>query len=135
MNPQSLTKRRSCQKGFTLIETLIAVVVMGIAVGALLLVLTSVVDQTVLPEIHNVGSHLLEREFERVTSQRFAAVVNEPSTAFPGSFSDYSWQVAVSPVPAALASDPGMSQYKQVLVTVTHASGGAVSLSTVVTNN
>ena len=127
--------RKLKQKGFSLIEMVIAIVVLTIAVGTLLVVFGDVLSSTVMPEIVNVSSELAERELERVSGLRFSSVVNEGPTSYTGSFSNYSYQVTVSAVPLALANDAGMTQYKQVAITVSHATAGAVTLTTVVTNN
>ena len=124
----------SSQKGFNLIEVIIVILVLSLAVGTLLISFSGVVQMSVTPELLDRSVELAERELERVSGLRFSSVVNDGPVSYAGDFSDYSYQIAVSPVPAALAADPGMLQYKQVQVTVTHASAGSVTLSTVVTN-
>ena len=86
-------------------------------------------------EILSVSTDLAEQQLERVTGQRYSQVINEGPTSFTGNFSNYSYQISVSAVPAALATDPGMVQYKQVQVSVSHVSAGTVNLRTVVTNH
>lgn len=118
-----------------MIELIIAIVVLSIAIGTLGNVLANMTTQAVLPRSLNTSTHLAEQELERVSGLRFSAVANEGPTSYTGNFSDYSYQVAVSAVPATLATDPAQAQYKQVAVTVSHATGGSVTLTTVVTNN
>ena len=126
--------KRNKDRGFTLIELVVAIVVISIAVSGLLVTFSNIIRATVQPEVINISTHLAEQEMERETALRFSSVANVASTNFGGSFSAYSFQVAVSAVPAALANDPGMANYKQVLVTVTHTSGVSLSLTSVVTN-
>lgn len=116
-----------------MIEVVIAMVVIAIAVGTLLAVLAEMTNATVMPEVVNIATHLAERELDRVSGLRFSAVANEGPTSYTGAFSNYSYQVTVSAVPAAIAVDPGMTQYKQVQVTVTPTTAGAVSLTTLLT--
>jgi len=127
-------RQKDKTRGFTLIEIVIAIVILSIALGTLLTVIANVTQQTVVPEFLNGASYLAERQFEQVTNRRFADVVSQGWTSFTGNFSDYAYQLNVGPVPVSLAADPGMTQYKQVEITVRHSSAGAVSLYTIVTN-
>ena len=121
--------------GFSLIEMVIAIIILSIAVGTVLSAFSNVIKSTVTPELIDVSTDLAEKEMERVVGQRFSVIANEATTAYTGSYSNYSYKVDVAAVPVALASDAGMISYKQVTVTVTHATAGAVSLTTIVTNN
>ena len=123
------------EKGFTMIELIIAIVILSIAIGTLGVVIANMTTQAVLPGVLNTSTQLAEQEMERVSGLRFSAIANEASTSYTGNFSAYSYQVTVSAVPVALANDPGQAQYKQVQVTVTHTAGGSISLTTIVTNN
>lgn len=123
------------QKGFSLIEMVIAIIILSVAVGTLLVAFSNVLSSTLTPEIIGVGTNLAEKEMERVTGLRYSAVADVATTAYTGNFSNYSYKIDVTAVPVALASDAGMTNYKQVKVTVTHASAGAVSLTSIVTNN
>lgn len=123
------------KKGFTLIELIIAIAVLSIAIGSLFLVLANLVNTSVLPQVLNVGAGLAEEQLERVTQLRYSDVVNQGPANFGGNFSSYSYRIQVAAVPAALANDPGMANYKQVTVTVTHSTAGSVSATTVATNH
>ncbi len=122
-------------RGFTLIELIIAVSVLAIVIGTAVSVLGDILNSTVQPEILDTSTHLAEREMERISFMRFSQVANAGPANFTSPFSNYSYQVTVSPVPAALANDPGMAGYKQVQVTVTHLAASPVSLTTIVTRN
>jgi prepilin-type N-terminal cleavage/methylation domain-containing protein len=123
------------QKGFTLVELVMGMVVLSVAVGALIAGVTAMVRQSVLPEIINTSTYLAEREMERVTSQRFSKIGDEASTAFAAPFGNYSYEVEVDAVPGAIANDPGMNEYKQVKITVSHPQGGSIDLTTIATRN
>lgn len=123
------------ERGFSLIEMIITIIILTLAVGTIVSAFSEVVRMSVMPEVINTGTGLAEQEIERVTGLRFSSVTNEGPAGFPGSFSNYSYQISASPVPVSLAVDPGMARYKQVQVTVTHATAGSVSLSTVAANN
>jgi len=120
--------------GFTLIEVVVAFAVLSIAVGSLLAVMSGVMSSSVYPEVLNTGVFLAERELERVSGLRYAQLSASGPANFPAPFSDYSYRIAVSAVPASLAADPGMADYKQVEIIVSHPDGGSVKLTTVRTN-
>ncbi len=124
-------------KGFTLIETIIAIVVIGIAFLGLLAVVTGVFTNATHDEVMAIATMLAKGEMERVSGLTFLNVVDENRDApasFTGNFSNYSWQVRVDAVPAAIATDPGMTNYKQVEARITNVIAGDLSLKTIVTN-
>ena len=123
------------KKGFSIIELLIAIVILSMAVGTLVVVLDEVIHAEVLPETLNISTALAEQEMERVTALRFASVVNEGPIAYTGDFSSYTYEIKVTAVPVDLANDPGMSNYKQVQIIVQHSVLGSVNLETIVTNH
>lgn len=128
-------KMKHNQKGFSLIEMVLAIIILSVFCGVVLSVFSDVMQSTVKPEIIDVSTGLAEKEMDRVTGLRFSSVANEASTSYTGNFSNYSYKVDLSAVPLSLASDAGMALYKQVKVTVTHSTAGSVSLTTIVTNN
>lgn len=111
-----------------------AMVIIGISVASLLTVAASITNATTKPEIVNIASALAEQQIEKTTMLRYSDIANVSSTSFGGSFSSYTYQVAVSAVPLTLALDSLMETYKQVVVTVNHPQGGSVQLSTIVAN-
>ena len=126
---------RLAGKGFTLIELVMATTVLIIAVGGLLTIFANVVHSTVMPELLNIGAYLGEEQLERVKTLRYSDVLNQGPTPFGGNFTNYDYQVVVSPVPLTLADDPGMLNYKQVQMIVRHTTVGQVTLTTVISNH
>ncbi|HAZ09749.1 MAG TPA: hypothetical protein DCY56_01395 [Candidatus Omnitrophica bacterium] len=125
-------------RGFTLVETVIGIVVIGIIALGLFATFTGVFTNAVRDEVVTVATSLAKGEMERVTRLSFASVVDQnrgTPVSFGGNFTNYSWQIRVDAVPVAIASDPGMAQYKQVESRVTNPMVGDISLKTIVTNN
>lgn len=120
-------------KGFTLVETVISIVIIGIAFLGLIAVMTGVFTNATRDEVMTVAAMLAKGEMERVTAEGFS--VTADSGTYGGNFSDYSWEIIVSAVPVSIASDAGMTQYKQIEAAVTNAMIGTVSLKTILTNN
>lgn len=124
-------------RGVTLIETMIAIVIIGIAFLGLVAVLTGAFTNATRDEVMSVAAMLATQEMERVLGLDFDDVANEnrgSPESFGGDFSNYSWQVRMDAVPTDIAVDPSKSDYKQVEVRVTNAIAGDVSLKTIVTN-
>ena len=125
-------------RGFTLIETVIGIAVLGVMALGLFAVFTSVFKNAVQDETISVATSLARGELERVTRMSFVNVVDQnrdSAVSFGGNFSNYSWQIRVDAVPAGITSDPSMTNYKQVEVRVTNPMAGDISLKTIVTNN
>lgn len=125
-------------KGFTLIETVIGIVVLGVIALGLFATFTGVFTNAVRDEAVTIATSLAKGELERTARLSFAGVVSQNAgspVSFGGNFANYSWQIVVSAVPVAIASDAGMAQYKQVESRVTNPMVGDISLKTIVTNN
>jgi prepilin-type N-terminal cleavage/methylation domain-containing protein len=125
-------------RGFTLIETVIGIAVIGIIAIGLLATFTGVFTNALRDEVMTIATGLAKGEMERVSRLGFASVVDQNRGApvsFGGNFSNYSWQVRVDPVPAGIENDPGMANYKQVEARVTNPIVGDIGLKTIVTNN
>jgi len=125
-------------RGFTLVETVIGIVVIGIIALGLFATFTGVFTNAVRDEVVTVATSLAKGEMERVTRLSYASIVNQNRGApvsFGGNFTNYSWQIRVDPVPVAIADDDDMDNYKQVESRVTNPMVGDISLKTIVTNN
>jgi len=125
------------RNGFTLVETIISVVVIGIAFLGLLAVFTGTYTRAVYGDALTTATMLADGEMERVKGLGFASVSDQnrdAPVAFGGNFSNFFWQVRVDAVPVAIATDPTMTNYKKVEVRVSNGIIGYVSINTVVTN-
>ncbi len=125
-------------RGFTLIETVIGIVVIGIIALGLFATFTGVFTNAVRDEVVTVATSLAKGEMERVTRLAYASIVDQnrgTPVSFGGNFTNYSWQIRVDAVPVGIANDPGMTSYKQVESRVTNPMVGDISLKTIVTNN
>lgn len=123
--------------GFTLIETIISILIIGIAFLGLVAVVTGVFTNATHDEAMATATLLAKQEMERVSGLGFANVVDEnrdSAVAYGGNFSNYSWQVRVDAAPIAIADDATMTNYKQIETRITNAIVGDVSLKTIVTN-
>lgn len=112
------------RKGFTLIETVISIVIIGVVFLGLLAVVTGVFTHATRDEVMTTATMLAKGEMERASGLDWT--VADDSGSFTGNFSDYSWEINVT------ATD---SEHKQVNATVTNAMIGSVTLTTMVTNN
>jgi len=123
-------------KGFTLIETVISIVVIGVAFLGLVAVFTGAFTNATFDEAMTVATMLTKGEMERVIGLGFSVddEHRDDPVSFGGNFTNYSWQVRVDPVPEDIAVDEDMSEYKQVEVRVTNAIVGDISLKTIITN-
>lgn len=124
-------------RGFTLIETVIAIVIIGVVFMGLLAVFTGVFTNAVRDEALTVATSLAKGELERVTRLSYASIKIIPASnvSFTGNFANYSYQIIVSAVPVAIANDLTMTNYIQIEVRVTNGLTGVVSLKTIATNN
>lgn len=125
-------------KGFTLIETVIGIVVLGIIALGLFATFTGVFTNAARDEVVTIATSLAKGELERTARLSFVSIIDQNRGApvsFGGNFTNYSWQIRVDAVPVVIASDPGMAQYKQVESRVTNPMVGDISLKTIITNN
>ena len=123
-------------RGFTLIETVIAIVIIGVVFAGLLAVFTGIFTNACRDEVLAISTSLAKGEMERVTRLTYGSIASTPNVSFGGNFANYSYQIIVSAVPEAIASDvPPMSEYKQIEVRVTNELTGIVSLKTIAINN
>lgn len=93
---QFLKKSIRSDKGFTLIEIIMAIVVISLAITPILVILPSVLRDTVIVEYMDVGSRLAEQQIERVLSLPFPSVAAVGLTAYTGDLANYRYSIAVS---------------------------------------
>lgn len=130
--------------GFTLIETIITLVVLSIAAMGVLSVFTTGMKGSANPLIINQAISLAQEKMDEAIALRksggFNAVVPDAGGAFPAPYAAFSWARAVVCVTALDVNNdsgaplPCASGYARVTVTVTHALIGNVALDTLVTN-
>lgn len=129
--------------GFTLIETIITLVVLSIAAVGVLSVFTTGIKGSANPLIINQAVSLAQEKMEDAialrTSGGFNAVWPNAGGPFPAPYDAFSWARAVVCVTAldlntGTGAPPCASGYARVTVTVTNALIGIVALDTLVTN-
>ncbi len=122
------THFRKFSKGFTLIELVIVIVVMGIALAPIGVMFHHVMVKYAEPEAYQVAATLAEGEMERVTGLSFVNIANDGPTAFDN-FPNYTYQVTVG----VITGEADTSKYKQVEVVVNNSALGVnVRLVTIV---
>ncbi len=120
------------KKGFTIIELIIVIIVLGICFAPIAVLFRNVSIKYATSEIMQIATALAEQEMERVTSLRFSSVIAEGPTLFTGNFSNYSYQVRVSTATIGAVSYP-QNRYKRVDLDVSSGIIGRVRLTTIVT--
>lgn len=142
------------RKAFSIIETVIVIIIMGIVLTPFSILVLNVLQQNVRSQAWATAVSLAEGEMERVASLRFSdqaaspgsGVNCEPLTAFSAPFSAYSHKVDVFYVNAnSLNTSVGQpsncpgsgtaTDYKRVEITVTNSIAGNVKLISLVTND
>lgn len=123
------------RKGFSLVEMIIAMVVIGIAFYALISVFITVAPRNVNLEYLTKATHLAFEKMEETTVKPFTSIVSQSATSFTGDFSQFQYQVIMNYVTAAepdtLAG--GSTSYKRVKVRTWGGLSGVVELTTLVT--
>lgn len=132
-NAKKVVSRRT---GFTLIEVIIVILILGIALMPLGVLMVNALSKNTYPSAQITAAALAEGEMDRITNQKFSTVAAVGSTAFSAPFAAYSYSVAVDYVDAGALNTPvvGPTNYKRVAVTVTSAASGNVTLVTLMTN-
>lgn len=129
---------RKSQGGFTLIETIITLIVLSIAVVGVLSVFTVGLKGSTDPLILNQALALAQEKMEEAVALRqsggFAAVttINPGAPAFPAPYDTYGWSRALDCDPAFV---PCPAQYQRVTITVSwNAGADSVGLATLIAN-
>lgn len=116
------------KKGFSLIEIILVILVIGISSLGLVIVMQQVLFDIHKPRIISTATSLAESEAERVIRRKFISVVDEnrdAPQAYSGSLSAYGWQVRVTDVD---------SDNKIAEIRVNHVAIGYVWLAFLKTN-
>lgn len=122
------------KKGFTIIETVIFIVVLGIVLAPFSILIVNVMAKNAYSQAWATSVAIAEGEMERVTNLRFQSVEGEIPVAL---FTTTNYQVNVDYVNANDLNTPvaGPTDYKRVQIVVNNYIAGTVTLTTLVTND
>jgi len=126
-------------RGFTLIETIVVIVLAGIILASMVVPFTTGILQSTKPEMVATAMYLAHQQMEALMQFNYC----QPSLATgttamapaPAPFSNYQWGWTISYVTGAVgfpssATDVG---YKKIVVTVADPQGSTYTVSSVVT--
>lgn len=136
MKPQTEHRKpQTEQTGFTLIELIIVIVVVGICFISIMSLFAEGLNKNITNEIRTVATSLAEGKMEEVLQNSFASITNE-SGSFDVPFSDYSYQVSWNYVESTDLDTPveGPTEYKNVRVSVSHNLIEDVVLTTLISD-
>jgi len=125
------------KKGFTLIETVLVIIVLGIVLTPISILIVNVIGNNVRSQAWATAVALAEGEMERVTASRFSLVNDEASVSFSAPFNAYTKEIVVDYVAASALDTPvgGPTDYKRVQIKVSSAIADTVTLTTLVAND
>jgi len=134
-----LKKILRSSKGFSLVEVIIVIIVLGVCLTPFSILLVNVMQQNVRSQQWATEVALAESKLEQACSMRFSEIIEEPVTGFEAPFSMFGYQLNVSYVDASNLDVPvaGPTDYKRVEVAVFSAFDmqNPIKLVTLVTND
>ena len=121
-------------KGFTLIEIIIFIVVVGIILPVILVPFATGVKENLTPEKVAKATFLAQYKMQELTKDTYSSIPTEtqPYTEITG-FSNYQWLWDVSWIDDTLSSSASDVGYKLILVRVADPDNREIELQTVVT--
>jgi len=121
-------------KGFTLIEIIIFIVVVGIIMPVILVPFATGVKENLTPEKIAKATFLAQYKMEELIKQTYNSIPTQtqPYTEVTG-FSNYQWLWDVSWIDDTLSSSASDVGYKLILVKVADPDNREIELQTVVT--
>lgn len=124
-------------RGFTLIEAIIVMIILGICLTPFAILVVNVMSQNIYSQAQATAIALAESEMERVTNLRFSLVNDEAQVPFSVPFSAYNHEIIVDYVNAGNLNTPvgGPTDYKRVQIVVRSSISGPITLTTLVTND
>ena len=125
---------RKRDKGFTFIELIMVIVIVGIAIIPLIQMFTTSLKGSADAEATSIALELAQDKMDETKQLSFAATAST-SGSFASPFTAYSYQVTVSYVDQNFTASVPATNYKKVAVKVTHSSGTGTTLTTVVSNH
>lgn len=138
-----MKKRMNNQKGFTLVESVMAMVVLSIGLWGGLATFTNATASSINSDSQVLGSQLAAQALEEVFIDKnengYNSIVSEnyPSATLSAPYTAYTKSVAINEVdPADMQTSQAGSGYKRVDVTITWGDAYAenVTVSTVFSN-
>jgi len=121
-------------KGFTFIELIMVILIVGIAVVPLIQMFTTSLKGSADTEATSIALELAQDKMEETKQLGFAATSSTSGT-FASPFTAYSYQVTVGYVDQNFNNSGSPTNYKKVEVKVIHTSGTSTTLTTVVSNH
>lgn len=122
-------------RGFTLIETVIIIVLLGIFMSTIVMPFVEGVRETRRPEIVATAHFLAVEKLEELTTTAYALLSDEAKAVVTG-FTDYEREVDVTYVDSDLADTGSDQGYTKVTATVYHNDlpSAGISIVTLRTN-
>ena len=124
-------------KGFTLLEFIISVAVIGIAFYALISVFITAAPRDINARALTIGAHLLNLKTEETMLKGFAGIDNVAATNFSAPFNNYSyevvWQYVTMAEPDVVPFPYISTYYKRIKVRVWGPQLNTLEVTTLVT--
>ncbi len=127
--PPRWTNRPNQPNGFTLIEVIIFIVLIGIIMAGIISPFLNSVVRSEKPEIVASAAFLAQERLEQLQTATYNSIANEASVALTGNYSAFSRQVTVTLLDANLNGSGSDVGYKKVVVTVYHSQLPAAGIS------
>ena len=121
-------------KDFTFIELIMIIVIVGIAVVPLIQMFTTSLKGSADAEATSIALELAQDKMEETKQLSFGSISSSSGT-FSAPFTDYSYQVTMSYLDQNFNNSGSPTNYKKVVVAVTHSSGTSTTLTTVMANH
>ena len=123
------------KRAYTLIELLIAVIIIGIAFYSLVKVFSAVMPKNMHTESIVKAAYLSNRVMEETIAKTFTTVSSAPATSFNAPFSQFKYQVIVNYVttnePDVVSASP--TNFKRIKVRVWEPLAGTIEVVTLIT--
>lgn len=133
--------KRSCddtmkKNGFTLIELIMAVVILGIVVLSVLNIFININFKNPKLEAVSTSLYLASAKLEEISNRNFNSITSESLTSFLGDFSDYNYSVQAAYVASQEIEEVSLTptSYKWIKVFVSSYSLGSLEVSTLVSD-
>ena len=110
----------SNKSGFTLIETVMAIVIISILFYTLIAIFITLVPRSVMLENIDKRTYLAQEKTEELLARSFATISNVGTTPFSGDFSNYLFKIDVTYVASTELNTEvgGPTNFKRIKVSV-----------------